>query len=233
MEALEQAEGNSPAALSDDVIELARAQAAATVYEAAGQEGAMDAGIHSVAPGMQLCGRALTVRCQPADNLTLHAAVALARPGDIIVANVGDFLEAGHWGEILTVAAQARGIGGLVINGGVRDIEAAQRHGFPVFARGVSMKATVKRVLGDINLPITCGNVSISPGDLVLADDDGVVVIPAGRVEQILRAATERENREADVMRRLNNGELTLDILGFRKLLPVDVAQTGGSAHVG
>lgn len=219
--------------LSEDVMELANAQAAATVYEAAGQQGAMDAGIHAVVSGMRLCGRALTVRCHPADNLTLHAAVAVARPGDIIVADVGDFIEAGHWGEILTVAAQARGVKGLVINGGVRDVEAAQRREFPVFARGVSMKSTVKRVMGEINIPIACGNVTISPGDLILADDDGVVAVPAGNAEQTLRAAIEREEREAGVIDRLQGGELTLDILGFRQALPDQGLQSGGSEHVG
>lgn len=206
-------------AVSNELLELARNQASATVYEAAGQLGAMDSGIHAVAPGMRLCGRALTVRCQPADNLTLHAAIAAAQPGDVIVADVGDFIEAGHWGEILTVAAQAREVVGLVINGGVRDVEAAQRRSFPVFARSTSMKATTKRVFGAINAPIVCGNVVINPGDLTLADEDGVVVIAANRVEDVLRASITREEREAGVMSRLDNDELTLDILGFRQIL--------------
>lgn len=205
--------------LSAELLELARNLAPATVYEAAGQRGAMDAGIHAVAAGMSLSGRAVTVRCQPADNLTLHAAIAVAEPGDVIVADVGDFVEAGHWGEILTAAAQARKVAGLIINGGVRDVEAAQRRGFPVFARAVSMKATVKRVFGDINTPIACGNVVVNPGDLVLGDDDGVVVVPAALAENVLQASVEREAREAGVMSRLENGELTLDILEFRQVL--------------
>lgn len=205
--------------LSAELLELATNLAPATVYEAAGQRGAMDAGIHAVAAGMSLCGRAVTVRCQPADNLTLHAAIAVTEPGDVIVADVGDFVEAGHWGEILTVAAQARKVAGLVINGGVRDVEAAQRRGFPVFARAVSMKATVKRVFGDINTSIACGNVMVNPGDLVLGDEDGVVVVPTVLVENVLRASVEREVREARVMTRLADGELTLDILGFRPVL--------------
>lgn len=206
-------------ALPPALLERARNQASATVYEAADQRGAMDAGINAVVPGMRLCGPAVTVRCQPADNLTLHAAVAVTQPGDVIVADVGDFIEAGHWGEILTVAAQARKGAGVVINGGVRDVEAAQRRGFPVFARGISMKATVKRVFGEINTSIACGNVVVNPGDLVFADDDGVVVVRADRVEDVLHAAMEREDREASVIGRLENGELTLDILGFRQAL--------------
>ncbi|HEV2527131.1 MAG TPA: 4-carboxy-4-hydroxy-2-oxoadipate aldolase/oxaloacetate decarboxylase [Thermomicrobiales bacterium] len=210
-------------------LESASALATATIYEAAGQQGAMDSGIHAIIPGMRVVGRALTVRSQPGDNLTLHAAVALAQPGDVIVADVADFREAGHWGEILTAAAQAKGVVGLVINGGVRDVEAAGRRSFPVFARAVSMKATVKAATGKINVPIVCGGVTVYPGDLVVGDDDGVVVVRPERTEETLRAAVERDNREADVMRRLTNGELTLDILGFRAVLEQQGIRLEGS----
>ena len=209
----------STRSLNPKLLELARDQSAATLYEAAGQAGAMDAGIRPIVPGMRVCGSALPVRCQPGDNLTLHAVIAVARPGDVIVADVADYIEAGHWGEILTVAAQARQVAGLVINGGVRDVEAAQRRHFPVFSRAVSMKATVKRVFGAINVPIVCGGAVVRPGDLVLADDDGVVIVASEEAERALGAAIDRENREVDVMRRLKAGELTLDILGFRGLL--------------
>lgn len=203
----------------DELVAGLSAQAVTTVYEAAGRQGAMESSIRAIGPGMQLCGRALTVCCQPADNLTLHAAIAMAQPGDVIVADVGDFEEAGHWGEITTVAAQVRGVAGLVINGGVRDVAPIQRRGFPVFARAISMKATVKAVPGTINHPIVCAGVTVQPGDLVLADDDGVVVVPRERAVEIIAAAIEREEREAGVMQRLAAGELTLDILGFRAAL--------------
>lgn len=191
----------------------------ATVHEASGRHGAMAHDIRPIAAGMRLCGSALTVRCQAADNLTLHAAVASAQPGDVLVADVGQVLEAGHWGEIITVAAQVRGIVGLVINGGVRDVRAVARRGFPVFAPAISMKATVKESPGLINHPIICGGVLVRPGDLVLGDDDGVVVVAAERLEEVYRASLAREEREAEVMRRLEQGELTLDVLGFRKTL--------------
>ncbi len=205
--------------VSAALIDAMREQASTTVYEAAGQRGAMDHIVRPIAPGLKLCGSALTVRCQPADNLTLHAAIALAQPGDVIVADVGACLEAGHWGEITTVAAQVRGVAGLVINGGVRDIGPITRRGFPVFAPAISMKATVKSTPGLINHPIVCAGVTVSPGDLVLADDDGVVIVEQARVEEVLNAAIAREMREADVMRRLEAGELTLDVLGFRQSL--------------
>jgi 4-hydroxy-4-methyl-2-oxoglutarate aldolase len=201
------------------LVAAMREQAATTVYEAAGQQGGMEHTIRPIAPGMKLCGSALTVRCQSADNLTLHAAIALAQPGDVIVADVGNALEAGHWGEITTVAAQARRVAGLVINGGVRDLGPIGRRGFAVFAPAISMKATVKSTPGLINHPIVCGGVTVNPGDLVLADDDGVVVVAHERVAQVLEAARQREEREAEVMRRLEAGELTLDVLGFRQAL--------------
>lgn len=204
--------------VAEEILDALSRQAPATVYEAAGKQGAMS-GVRPVAAGMRVCGRALTVRCQPADNLTLHAAVAMANPGDVIVADVGGFVDAGHWGEILTVAAQQRGVRGLVINGGVRDVEAAQRREFPVFAGGVSMKATVKEVPGVINEEIVCGGVAVAPGDVVLGDDDGVVIVAAERASAALEAALAREAAEDEVMRRLAGGETTLDILGFRDKL--------------
>ena len=215
----------TPAGTAEEIITALAQQAPTTVYEAAGKKGAMNATLRPVAPGMRLCGRALTVRCQPADNLTLHAAVTKAKPGDVIVADVGGFIEAGHWGEVLTVAAQQRGILGLVINGGVRDIDAARRRNFPVFAGGVSMKATVKEVFGSINEPIVCGGVEVRPGDIVLGDDDGVVVVAIEDAGPALQGAIAREAAELEVMRRLQAGELTIDILGFRDKIP----QTGGT----
>jgi len=200
-------------------VERARAFDAATLYEANDQQGALDPAIRPMAPGLKVCGNAFTVRCQPGDNLTLHAAVAYASPGDVIVADVGDFADAGHWGEILTVAAVARGIGGLVINGGVRDIAALKPRGFPVFARAVSMKATTKMIRGLLNHPIAFGGTCIHPGDLIVGDADGVVAIAHDRVGDVLARARERETTESGIMKQLENGEVTLDLLELRPLL--------------
>jgi 4-hydroxy-4-methyl-2-oxoglutarate aldolase len=209
-------------ALTADHVAEARALAAATLYEANGRQGALDPAIRQMAPGLTLCGPALTVRCQSGDNLTLHAAVARAKPGDVLVADVGDFADAGHWGEILTVAATARQIAGLVINGGVRDIAALPVHRFPVFARAVSMKATTKLLHGLIDVPIVCGGVAINPGDLVLGDADGVVAIPKADVSEVLRLAQEREASEAVMMQRLRDGALTIDLLDLRGRIPAE-----------
>lgn len=209
----------SNSTLSGELIAAIGQQATSTVFEACKQSRPMQNDVRPIAPGMRLCGRALTVRCHPADNLTLHAAVAIARPGDVIVADVGNFTEAGHWGEILTVAAMSRGVVGLVINGSVRDIAAAEKRGFPVFARAISMKSTVKQVFGSLNQPIICGGVTVNAGDLVLADEDGVVIVPPAAVEDALQASIARETKEAGVMEQLQAGGLTLDLLGFGKAL--------------
>jgi 4-hydroxy-4-methyl-2-oxoglutarate aldolase len=158
-------------------------------------------------------------QCHSGDNLTLHAAIALGGPGDVIVAEVGDAVEGGYWGEITTVAAQARGVSGLVIDGGVRDVAAIRRLQFPVFCAAVSVKATVKRTLGNINCPIVCGGVLVRPGDLVLGDDDGVVVVAREQAESVLMAAIAREERESELIRRVQTGELTLDLLGLRDVI--------------
>lgn len=205
--------------VSPESVDDARNLAAATLYEAAGQRGALEPAIRQMAPGLSVCGPAFTIRCQPGDNLTLHAAVAHASSGDILVADVGDFADAGHWGEILTVAAISRNLSGLVINGGVRDITALPRLGFPVFARAVSMKATTKRIRGLLNHPVVCGGVAIEPGDLIVGDEDGVVAIARSEVDAVIARAREREDREALMMERLRQGDLTLDLLDLRPLV--------------
>ena len=210
----------APPAVPAEVLDLFAQQAASTVYEAAGRTGALASYLRPLHPGTRLFGRALTVRCQPGDNLTLHAAVAAAQPGDVIVADAAGFTEAGHWGEVLTVAAMQRGVAGLVIDGGVRDVAAAAKRGFPVYARGVSMKAAVKEVLGTIGERIICAGALVSPGDLVLGDDDGVVVVRPDRAAEVLAAAQAREDAETGLMARLAQGELTLDILHLRGKLP-------------
>lgn len=204
---------------SSDLVTAFATLDTATVYESNDKQGAMDRTVRPIFAGLQICGTALTVQCQPADNLTLHAAIAMAQPGDVIVADVGGYLDAGHWGEITTVAAQARGVVGLVINGGVRDIAAIRKRGFPLFAAAVCIKATVKQVPGRINHPIVCGGVWVQPGDLILADDDGVAVVARQRAATVLAAARAKADAEAEVMRRLGEGEVTLDILGFRQIL--------------
>ena len=189
----------------------------ATLYEAAGQIGALPSRIKPIFPGTRLEGPAFTVSSPPANNLWLHKALAEASAGDVLVVEVGGHYEAGYWGEIMTVAAQARGIVGLVIDGCIRDAEQIIGLGFPVCSRGLCIRGTGKDTEppGSLNEPIAIGDVTISPGDLIVGDGDGVVAIPSGRVEEVLEKSRERLDNEAAVMERLRRGETTLDIYGW------------------
>jgi 4-hydroxy-4-methyl-2-oxoglutarate aldolase len=192
--------------------ELARFDTA-TLYEAAGQKGMVDPAIRPLWRGARLCGPALTVRCPAGDNLALHQAVRIATPGDVLVASVEGYLLAGAWGEILTVAAQARGIGGLAIDGAVRDSEAIAQRAFPIFSRGVAIGACTKEKLGELNVPLSFGGVLVRPGDIVVGDADGLVVIPQERAEATLEGARQRRAREQKLMDQLQAGRSTLELL--------------------
>ncbi|HSF20240.1 MAG TPA: RraA family protein [Vicinamibacteria bacterium] len=189
----------------------------ATLHEAAGQTGALPSAIKPIALGMRVHGPAFTVRSAPRNNLWLHRALADAAPGDVLVAEVGGWYEAGYWGDIMTVSAQTRGIAGLVLDGCVRDIERIASCGFPVFSRGACIRGTSKDpdASGALGEPITMGEVTVHPGDLVIGDADGVVIVPRDAVDEVLAKARKREANEAEIMNRLRRGETTLDIYGF------------------
>jgi 4-hydroxy-4-methyl-2-oxoglutarate aldolase len=191
----------------------------ATVHEASGAIGALSANIKPISPDMVVCGPAITVNLRPGDNLMLHKAIYVAQSGDVIVADAKGFTEAGAWGEIMAVAAQARGIGGLVFNGAVRDSQAMTELGFPVFSRALCIKGTEKISLGWINHPLILDNVTIQPGDLILGDRDGVVVVKREDAAEILQKSKDREEKEKGIKERLKRGESTLDILGFGNIL--------------
>lgn len=190
----------------------------ATLYEAAGLRGMVDPSIRPAWPGARICGVAATVECPPGDNLMLHQAVASARPGEVIVAKTGSYLLAGAWGEILTVAAQAKGVLGLVIDGAIRDIEAIAEHGFPVFSRGLAIGACTKQRPGTLNLPMQFGGVMVSPGDIVFGNADGLVILEQARVEEIYAAAVKRQQREVEIMEQLRRGKTTIELLGLPDL---------------
>lgn len=200
-----------------DVVERARALPAATLHEAGGRIGVMPLAIKPVAPGMRLCGPAVPVQSPGGDNLWLHRAIYVARPGDVLVVHVSDAVDYGYWGEIMSAAAQARGLGGLVIDGCVRDGAVLADFGLPVFARGLCIRGTGKDfgARGWINHPVLFGDLTVHPGDLVLGDTDGVVVLPRERAAQVVQAATEREAKEAAIVDRLRAGERTLEVYNF------------------
>jgi 4-hydroxy-4-methyl-2-oxoglutarate aldolase len=194
----------------------------ATLYEAAGKAGMVDPGIRPAWPGARLCGTALPVRCPAGDNLALHHAVVLAAPGDIIVATASGYLCTGAWGEILTVAAQARGIAGLAIDGAVRDIEAIRELGFPIFSRGLAIGSCTKMRPGEVGSPIEFGGVQVATGDLIMGDADGLVVIARATVERVYEAACQRRDDERAIIGELRAGKTTLELL---KLDPVTDAK--------
>jgi 4-hydroxy-4-methyl-2-oxoglutarate aldolase len=198
----------------------------ATLYEAAGLKGMVDPSIRPTWQGARICGVAATVECPPGDNLMLHQAVAAARPGEVIVAKTGSYLLAGAWGEILTMAAKAKGVLGLVIDGAVRDIEAIAGQGFPVFSRGLAIGACTKQRPGTLGIAIQFGGVTVSPGDIVFGNADGLVVLEQARLEEIYAAAVKRQQREVWIMEELRRGKTTLDLLG----LPNLIGQSGTNA---
>jgi 4-hydroxy-4-methyl-2-oxoglutarate aldolase len=210
--------------MSESDIETARLAAqliafdTATLYEAAGQRGAMAPGIHALTPAKRAAGPALTVICPPGDNLMLHAAVAEARPGEILVAQCHD-PTIGVWGEVLTVAALAQGVAGLVIDGAVRDIDSIRALGFPVFARGTALRAARKAALGCLRAPISCGGLLVWPGDYVVADDSGIVVLGAAAVDATLQAAQARREKETALMESLRQGRTTMELLNLESIL--------------
>ena len=189
----------------------------ATVHEARDKQGAMSAAIKPLYAGMRVCGTALTVRCQPGDNLMLHKAIDIVSPGEIIVADVSGW-EGGPWGDLMSVMAKARGCAGLVIDGFARDGQTIREHGFDVFARGLSVNGTFKEDLGLVNHTISCGGVVVEPGDLVLGDDDGVCVVPKAEAQDVLARAVARVDDERAVRARFAKGETLWSLNDYQQL---------------
>jgi 4-hydroxy-4-methyl-2-oxoglutarate aldolase len=199
--------------------EAARAFGSSTLHEAAGRSGALPSAIRPIESGLRICGPAFPVRCKPGSNLALHHAIYAAQPGDVLVVDTGSGIEFGYWGEVMTVAAMQRGLAGLVIFGGVRDIEQLRGSGFPIFAAAISLRGTHKESDGAwIRGNIMIGDVEIAHGDLVHGDDDGVVVLKSQLVPAVIAAAQERERAESVILDRLRAGDTTLDIYALPAL---------------
>ncbi|MEV7632969.1 RraA family protein [Microbacterium sp. NPDC089318] len=196
------------------MIDAARGHSSATLLEAARAAVDVDAEIQAAWPGARLVGPAFTVQGAGGDNLALHLAVVKAGPGDVLVVDAGAAPH-GHWGEILTVAAQERGIRGLLIDGGVRDKREVGELGFPVFSRRNAIRGTRKHFSGVFGRAVRVGGRAICPGDLIVGDADGVVAIPQADVARVLDAADRRVAEEADFLARLRNGERTIDVYPF------------------
>ena len=202
-----------------DAISRLGAAGVATVHEAQGQFGLLRPYMRPLYPAARAAGSAITVLCGPGDNLMIHAALAVVRPGDVLVVTTFSKSSDGMFGDLLAESCRAHGVAGLVIDAGVRDTTEITALGFPVWSRAVSAQGTSKTIAGSVNVPIVCAGVSVTAGDVVVGDADGVVIVPRESVPSVLPAVEQRLAKEERTRARLKAGELGLDIYGLRDVL--------------
>jgi len=219
------------------VVAGLRSVGAAAAHEAAGRTGLVSPGIRPIQQGVTIAGPAVTVLSHPGDNLMVHAAVEVCRPGDVLVVTTMSPSTDGMFGELLATSVMARGVAGIVVDAGVRDVADLRRMGFPAWSRAISAQGTVKASAGSVNTEVVCGGQLITPGDVIVADDDGVMCVPRADAAGVLDRARARLANEEDKRKKLADGVLGLDLYGLRDVLTRlgvryagDPSATGGGA---